>query len=74
MNPFPRHDGISTGSNLADLVQVMAAAEFITDMLLLCLEHSMTFPILKLIDRILSTPPPQCSLACGEGGDVDTLV
>lgn len=74
MNPFPSHDGISTGSNLTDLVQVMAAAEFKTEMLILCLEHGMIFPIVKLIGRILSTPPPQCSLACGEGGDIDTLV
>lgn len=74
MNPFPYHDGILTGSNLADLVHVMAAAEFITEMLLLRLEHGMTFPILKLIDRTLPTPPPQCFLACGEAGDGDTLV
>lgn len=74
MNPFPIHNGMLTGSNLVDLVQVMAAAEFIPEMLILCLVHVMTFPIVKLIHRILSTPPPQCSLACGEGGDIDTLV
>lgn len=74
MNPFPVYDGMLIGSNLVDLVQVMAAAEFITEMLISCLEHGMTFPIVKLIHCILSTPPPQCSLACGEGGDIDTLV
>lgn len=57
-----------TGSNLVDLVQVMAAAEFIPEMLILCLELGMTFPIVKLIHHILSTSPPQCSLTCGEGG------
>lgn len=39
MNPFPIYDGMLTGSNLVDLVQVMAAAEFITEMLISCLEH-----------------------------------
>lgn len=73
MNPFPIHNGMLKGSNLVDLVQVMAA-EFITEMLILCLEHGTTFPMVKLIYRNLSTPPPQCSLACGEGGDIDTLV
>lgn len=44
MNPFPIHNGMLKGSNLVDLVQVMAA-EFITEMLILCLEHGTTiFP------------------------------
>lgn len=55
MNPFPIYDGMLTGSNLVDLVQVMAAAEVITEMLISCLEHGMTFPIAKLI--IVFFPP-----------------